>query len=211
MYGVLLRPLPWADADHLVRIWRSVPENPTLRGPLTYAEFERVAGLEMLAGTAAYGRREIHVVVGDTTARLDATSVTAGFGELLGLRPVYGRWLGDTSQGPEVVLSRQTAAQLFGQPEAAVGAVLAIEGEPHVVTGVLADADSLPPESAAWLLRASLSLEGGSMRFASLQVLARVAASSDEESLAAALEAVVAAVATYLPARNGKRLGSGDV
>jgi len=193
VYGVLLRPLPWTDADQLVRIWRSVPENPTMPGPLTDDEFERIAGLDMLDGAAAYGERQVRVVVGDATARLDATSATPGFGELLGLRPEYGRWLADTPEGPEIVLSHSTATQLFGEPEAAIGAVLAVEGEPHIITGVLAEADSLPPQSAAWLLRAPVSLQGATMSFASLHVLARVASSGARESLEAALDAVVAA------------------
>jgi len=194
VYGVLLRPLPWADADQLVTIRRAVPESPTMPGPLTDAEFERIADLGMLAGAAAYGDREIRVVAGDATARLDATSVTPGFNELLGLRPEHGRWLADAPEGPEIVLSHNTAAQLFGQPEAAIGTVLAVEGEPHVVTGVLADADSLPPQRAAWLLRSPVSLEGATMSFASLHVLARVPSSSDESSLAAALDAILSAV-----------------
>jgi len=194
VYGVLLRPLPWADAEQLVTIWRSVPDNPTMPGPLTDDEFVRVAELEMLAGAAAYGDRQVRVIVGDATARLDAAAVTPGFSELLGLRPEHGRWLADAPEGPEIVLSHHTATQLFGEPEAAVGAVLAVEGEPHVVTGVLADADSLPPQSAAWLLRAPVSFQGATMSFASLHVLARVASSSDRESLEAALDAVVAAV-----------------
>ncbi len=195
VYGVLLRPLPWADAGQLVTIWRSIPENPTAPGPLTDGEFERLAELEMLAGAAAYGERQVRVVVGDVTSRLDATPVTPGFGGLLGLRPEHGRWLADTpEEGPEIVLSSDTAARLFGLAEAAVGAVLEVEGEPHIVTGILATADSLPPQSAAWLLRAPVSLEGATMRFASLHVLARLAPSGDPESLQVALDAVVAAV-----------------
>ena len=193
VYGVLLRPLPWAESEQLVVIWRSAPENPSSRGPLTDDEFDRLAGLEVITGAAAHEQREIRLVVNDTTTRLAGASVSAGFGQLLGLQAQHGRWLADSPEAPEIVLARNTAAELFGQPSDAIGRSVVVDERPHTIVGVLADGDSFPAQSAAWLLRPALSATARSIGFASLTVIGRVQAGTDLGTVRATLDTVAAA------------------
>ena len=73
--------------------------------------------------------------------RVDGARVTAGWFEVLGLRPAVGRLIEprDEAVGAErvAVLSHTLALRTFGGPSAALGQTVQVEELPHVVVGVL--------------------------------------------------------------------------
>jgi hypothetical protein len=87
--GVLLRPLPYPEADRIVRIFyrsESFPKFPVNHFDLR--DFR--AGAKTFEGLAAYTHTDVQLSgVGDPV-KLTAFRVTAGFFQVLGLRPLAG-------------------------------------------------------------------------------------------------------------------------
>src|SRR5438067_4728663 len=80
VYGVLLRPLPYPDAERLVRVYEEhpgaprPPGEPPLSNTTMYAWRARTQTLE---GLAAYYAHEYTVVIGGETIRLHGADVSA--------------------------------------------------------------------------------------------------------------------------------------
>ena len=142
---LLLKPLPFRDADRLVWI-----ENTGQTG-LSGKTF-RVAGYEALAretrsfdGMTAYfaffGYGSYTLTGSGDPERLVGVDIAPGFLELLGVRPQIGRgFAGDEwkDNGPKAALLTPGLWQRrFGGDPSIVGRAVTINGEPYLVTGVL--------------------------------------------------------------------------
>jgi predicted permease len=151
---LLLRPLPFPDADRLV--W--VGQNPDggFTGETgqvaalgqTYRvaaleEFTRgVGAFEALSGYFAYfGYEGVVLGTGPDAERVDGTDVAPGFLELLGVTPALGRlFLPDevTPDGPDaVVISDGLWQRRFARDPGVIGRTVAVNGRPATITGVL--------------------------------------------------------------------------
>ncbi len=138
--GVLLRPLPYPEADRLVAIYEQ--NSPSNRWPLSVVDyqaieaqsrsFESVSGLARGRGVLAGEGRPERVRVG---------WVTAAWFETLGVRPAEGRGFRSEEERPGAervaVVSRSFAERHFGRGVDAVGRTLVLDGASHTVIGVL--------------------------------------------------------------------------
>jgi hypothetical protein len=85
-YGVLMRPLPWPDADRLVRITETREGSTRRYGPITtnatyLAWKDNPATLE---GIAAYGNEYVTLGNGDDVERVLIVRTTAGLFRIAG-------------------------------------------------------------------------------------------------------------------------------
>ncbi len=154
--GVLLRPLPYAEPERLVRI-----EHLSARGedgrmglsPLNLVEdLVPVRSLARRAawssGTAALGGEGApeHVRVGYATASLLP---------VLGVSPALGRWFlpDEEQQGQHrrIVLSHGLWTRRFGGDASALGRSVLLDAEPFIVVGVLPPGLELPDSCDAWV------------------------------------------------------------
>ena len=99
--GTLLRPLPFPNADRLVRVYEASNENGARGGSMNLSE-QTVRqwgehGGEIFEGLAAATGINVTVgSVGSNPARsVQAAQVTSNFFSVLGLPPVLGRNIGD--------------------------------------------------------------------------------------------------------------------
>jgi putative ABC transport system permease protein len=143
---LVLRPLPYADAERLVWIYT---DSPPYRFNFSVADlqalqeeqhsFEHVGALRLVSRTFTSGDGELGEV-----ERLSVWEVTPGFLEVLGLAPVVGR----TAAGEEslagapgtVVVGASFASTrlgIDGDLGAAVGATIELDDLPYRVIGVL--------------------------------------------------------------------------
>ena len=88
--------------------------------------------------------------------RITAVPVSASFGDVLGVRPQVGRLFSpdeDRAGNAEryIVLSDGLWRSRFGGDDRIVGRVLALNGEPHVVTGVMPPRFDFPGGAEAWV------------------------------------------------------------
>jgi putative ABC transport system permease protein len=137
--GVLLKPLPYVEADRLMYAYRTQP--PIGRGPVSPAawlDFETQQ--QVFDVFAGYFGQSANISNDGGTERVAGQRVTGRFFELFGLKPLHGRFLQPSDDQPDsspvVVLSHALWAERFGGDPAAVGRTLKINGETHVVIGV---------------------------------------------------------------------------
>jgi len=134
VYSVLIKPLPYPNADELVRIRSRAPGinvddlQASSNMYLTYREENRTfasIGLWQAADATLTARGE--------PERVRALRVTDGTLQALGVQPMRGRLFtdqehGPTAEGPEpIVLSHAFWQRRFGGDEAAVGRELSID------------------------------------------------------------------------------------
>ena len=156
-YGVLARPLPWPDADRLVRIWEtrdggrnSLPNIVTNRTWMQWADGPDT--VEALAGWAG----SAHVTMGPDGEgrRVLAVPVTASLFPVLGVRPALGRVFDVPAAGDlprEVLLSHGLWRSDLGADPGIVGRPLTIDGETYRVAGVMPEGFYFPtPEVRLW-------------------------------------------------------------
>ncbi|MBA3496172.1 MAG: ABC transporter permease [Gemmatimonadales bacterium] len=148
--GVLLRPLPYANADRIANIWNDFGEGaqslPAV-SPLDFRDYQlRSRTFESFAAASAgnvVGLRGNLTGEGEPE-RVDLTTVTANFFPLFGVTPQYGRnFLAEEEvpNGPHVVmLSDRLWRRRYGADPRVVGSTIQVDGIGHTVVGIL------PPE-----------------------------------------------------------------
>jgi predicted permease len=164
---VLLRPLSFSDPDRLVRIWELTRDGDRFSFSAPNYLDLRVQS-RTLAATAAYSHvagTRVLATARSEPQRINAVPVSASLGDVLGVRPQIGRMFSsdeDRAGNAEryVVLSDGLWRTRFGGDGQIVGRILALDGEPHVVTGVMPPRFDFPGGADAWVpLTASAGTE----------------------------------------------------
>ena len=136
---VLLRPLPYPDADRLVTV-----ENGSHSGPL-FREMETLASVERwAAGT----NLDVNLIGEGRPQRLAEARVSSDFFDLLGAVAQRGRLLDgpDFAVTNRVVVSAGAWRRIWGEDPSLVGRSIEIDGDAATVVGVLS-AEFQPPEA----------------------------------------------------------------
>jgi len=141
--ATFLRPLPFPNAGRLVAVYLMPPERIEFKdsNPLTPLEFQRVrnevVSLERIEGIWASSR----AVGGDSEPEaIPAGRVSAGFFAMFGGHPAIGRVFTDeevVADEKVVVLGQNLWQRRFGGDPQAVGRTMIVDGEPHVIVGVM--------------------------------------------------------------------------
>ncbi|MDF1505954.1 ABC transporter permease, partial [Roseisolibacter sp. H3M3-2] len=140
--GVLLKPLPFADAGRLVSLAHRAPganlERVNQGAPtyFTYLDHQRV-----FEGIGAWDTRQVSITGRAEPERVEALAVSAATLPLLGVRPTLGRLFTRDEDAPgappRVVLTHGAWQRWFGGAADAVGRTVAIDGAVAEVVGVL--------------------------------------------------------------------------
>jgi predicted permease len=156
--SVLLRPLPYPDAERIVSIetlWTDTGRSsPDVSGPDFLDWQRRSDAFEAIA--ASYGNTDDVVVVGDRAVFANDRYVTLGFFAVFGQAASAGRLLAeqDVPQGdaePTVaVVAHDWATRHFGSAAAAVGRTISVYGRPLEIVGVAAPGFRYPGATDLW-------------------------------------------------------------
>jgi predicted permease len=156
--AVLLRPLPFEEPERLVRIFtHSGDGEPFEVSPGKFYSWQRDA--RSFDGMAMYqccgNFRELALTGRGSARTVRATTVSAGFFEVVRARPALGRVFQpdeDTPAGRHVVVlsDRFWRAELGGQPDV-IGRTVQLNDEPYTVVGVMPATASM----ASWTGMAS--------------------------------------------------------
>lgn len=141
--SLLLRPLPFAEADQLITMVNLYPragvtdqKNGAASGDL----FDRAGKMPAVAEHALYRFFEFPIDRGGVPQQVRGLGVSAGFLPLLRVRPAEGRWFnGDEEQpgrGSVVILTSGFAHGLFGEQQA-TGQKLKLGNCDCLIVGVL--------------------------------------------------------------------------
>lgn len=143
--AVLLRPLPYADPDRLVRVWSAFPEDDRELGttsPLDLDDWrEQATAFDAIAGYPRITMSGFVMTGGESPDEITTTHVTEDFFEVFGVPARSGRTLqnADHEEGSNrvVVLSHSAFSQRFGADPGIVGSTRTINGEPFIIVGVM--------------------------------------------------------------------------
>ncbi len=137
---VLLRPLPFPDADRLVTIWETEPHYS--RGELSPANFRDWKNQsKSFEAFGAYSSLQVNLAGQGEPEALNGEIMTADVLPLLGVKPVLGRWFSaedDRHGAPCTVLMSYSLWQArFGGSASAVGSKVLLDDEPCTLIGVM--------------------------------------------------------------------------
>jgi putative ABC transport system permease protein len=147
VHGVLLKSLPYSDADRLYRIRTLYPDGTPYS--LSAPDFASIRqDTTALDGVEAYAQ-SVYTLLGAGEAReIIGARVSDGLFAMLGFRTVAGRMFGRDAHQPGrdgvVVLHHGFWQRQFSGDPAVVGRTLSLAGRPYTVVGVLAAGAKLP-------------------------------------------------------------------
>jgi predicted permease len=143
--AVLLRPLPFDDADRLVRLFHTPPQTSfpgILRfsvSPANFLDWKRDS--RSFEGMAAYNGRGMTLTGSGEPEMVTAGRIGPGFFEIVRGRPVLGRvFLAEehaAGRNHVVVLSEAFWKKHLGGAADAVGRALTLDGESYTIVGVM--------------------------------------------------------------------------
>ena len=206
VYGVLLRPLPYPNADRLVRVWEEHPGGTAIAGSrwisnrTYYAWTERPRTVDVLGGFGSY---ETTIAIGDDQVRTFGAEVSPALLAAIGARTSHGRLFSqaEAEQGASrvVLLSDALWRDSFNADPSMVGRSITIDGEPNTIVGVLQPDFSFPDRRARfwtpYVVQRVSSDPALSQRTSGLSAIARLAPGA----AAAQVEAEGTAAARSVP------------
>ena len=143
VYGVLLRPLPYRDADRLVVIQgeKDFSTGPRLMN-YSAAELEDFTGsLRAFSSVALTGANGFTLRGADGVEPIGGSTVSGTFFDTVGTAPLIGRLLGDEAE-PNIVISERMWRRRFGGQADVLGQTLSLSAsanniETYTIVGVL--------------------------------------------------------------------------
>jgi putative ABC transport system permease protein len=154
--AMLLRPLPYPDADRLVMLWekkRDLPNQENIVAPANLLDWRaRTRTLEQLA---MFRLQRVSLTGSGEPVEIQSHSVDREFFPALRIKPHRGRLLtaaDDRPGAPKVlVISYRLWQQRFGGDEALIGQSLRVNAAPATVVGVLPqEFQFMGPQVDAW-------------------------------------------------------------
>jgi predicted permease len=155
--AVLIRPLPYADADRLVALHHTAPGwNIASAGmsEATYDYYRRHARL--IEDVAVYNENAVNLTDGDASERVPVAMVSPGVMKVLGVRPALGHAFGDTDAADgrayvTVMLGHDLWTRRYGADPNIIGRLIYANNKPLEVIGVMPPGFGFPTrETAIW-------------------------------------------------------------
>ncbi|HJZ88888.1 MAG TPA: ABC transporter permease, partial [Polyangia bacterium] len=203
---VLLRPLPYADADRLVMVWAH--------------DFRTVEGKMPVAPADYADWRAQSRSFTDIAASSDAVFNLTGVGEpemiiayafapetfrLLGVRPALGRVFEAADGDHVVVLSHDFWQRRFGSDPGLLGRTITLDQESYTVIGVMPPAFHHPGKVELWVPLVIPPKIAHSREATMLRLLARLAPGVSIEQARAEMAGIAARLAQAYPDSNRYR------
>jgi putative ABC transport system permease protein len=151
--SVLLRPLPYPDAERLVVIRHPVPyAGPDARWEMSPHGFMLFQDRnDVFDAMGAYVPNSYNMSLDGTPDRARGAQVSASIFATLGARPAAGRLLTDSDNAPGaasvVVLGHDFWQRRFAGDPAIIGSVVSLNGNPYEVVGVTEAGLGLPRQT----------------------------------------------------------------
>ncbi len=154
--AVLLRPLPYPEADRIVSLHESTPDQASVALSFPdYLDWRRDNTVfENLAVSRTDGD-SLSGVNGRTAEHIGVSYVTANFFPVIGLTPQLGRTFTEDEDrvgGPAlVVISDSLWLRIFQRDPAVLGRAINLHNRPFTIIGVMPPALTSPQQTDAWV------------------------------------------------------------
>ena len=155
--AVLLDPLPYPQADRLVRIWEANPGKGIARerpSPVTFHDFREQN--ESFAGLTGWWHPDLNLTTDEgEPERIAAINATDDFFDVLGTPPILGRGFlsgEDESGKPRLaVIGYGVWQRRFGGAEDVLERTVQLDGVPYSIVGVMPPGFDFPDQTEIWL------------------------------------------------------------
>ncbi len=140
---VLLRSLPFPQADRLTMVWETAPQHPgDERQVHSYADYlDLRTQNHTFAAMAAYSDASVIWGTGEESEDVPGLAVTSDIFSVLGTPPLFGRGFSRADEKPEaervVVLSYSFWQRRFAADPHVLGKKVTVSGHPATITGVM--------------------------------------------------------------------------
>ncbi len=207
---VLMRPLPFAAPDALVKVWQDQTSRGYSRMELSPGNFEDWrAQSSSFDSMSAYAAASVNAMTPGGPVRLDAVQVSATLFQTLGVSAATGRALvaadGAASATPPVVLSDHVWRSLFAAAPEVAGTTITLNGTAHVVVGVMPPWFEFPTRDVdVWLPLRFTPEDLADRANVYLRVVARLRPDVTIAQARADLNVVAAGLARAFPEANDK-------
>jgi len=160
VHAVLLRSLPYTDADRLVMVWETRRSNPSGQNVINLGNFfDWKEQNRVFEDMAAFRGASVNLTSGGEPEEIPSQIATTGLFDILGVNPILGRTFapdeGKPGQPGVVVISFGLWQRRFGGDPRIIGRKLILSGNEATVIGVMpagfnwsVNAGSLTPEKA---------------------------------------------------------------
>jgi predicted permease len=195
--GVLLRPLPYQNADQLVRIWSANQETGQQYLETSYQDFQQFkqqsrAFVAMAA--FSYAPRVLRDEQGEPI-HITLARVSDSFCSVLSISPALGRdFLPEELQqsGHSVMLSYRLWQSRYAANPGILGHMVLIDDKPHTVVGVMPPGTSYPRTADLWRPLTEAEKQDDD---AELSIIARLAPGVTLEQAAAEVSTIAQQIA----------------
>jgi predicted permease len=152
---VLLRPLPYRDADRLINVVRKF--RPGINASMSVPEFTAIRQASLLDATSVYDLMGPGMNLSGSGApeQVRAVHVSEAYFRLFGVKPVMGRTFApeeDRPGGPPLaIITHGLWTRRFGEDPGMIGRTIRLNSEPFTVIGVLGPDFAGEPETDLFL------------------------------------------------------------
>ena len=211
---LMLRPLPYPNADRIVTLWQNTARDRSARDEVAPGNFfdwrERTTAFTQVAAADPYAYSLI--TPDGRPEAVFAARVTEGFFDILGIEAYRGQLLSPEHHRPRAgnfaVISYGLWQRRFGGNAGLIGSSMSLDGDPFVVVGVLPpDFDlgmlqDVPGERSVWVARQEEGWERRERTSGWWSVIARLKPGVSLEQARADLSRVAGSLAAEQPATN---------
>lgn len=199
--AVLLRPLPFAEPDRMVRVWETPPEGHNPTTTFTFLDWKKQDGI--FAALSVEQPLRAALTAGGDPVRLAGARVSTDYFDVFGVKARLGRLFapGEDQPGatPVVVLSYATWQTQFAGDPNVLNRELTLDGERHKIIGVLPQGSFDREETRFWkpLIFAPDQMNRGQHW---LHVIGRLRSGVSLEEAQARMNTLRASLAPVMPA-----------
>jgi predicted permease len=209
VYQILLRPLPYPDADRLVFIWNSYPLMGLDQASVSIPDYiDRKTQAPAIEDATLFMNRSLNLAESGQAIQVRGLAVTPSFFSTLQRQPALGRPFNEAEAVPgadrSVILAHGLWQARFGGDASIVGRDIRINAEPYKVVGILPRDFELPGREIGALVPFAftpqqMSDDGRGNEFSQMIARLRPGASIDEVNTQ--MKTIVARVMERIPAR----------
>ena len=155
--GVLLRPLPFPDAERIISIESKNPAAGISQSGVSFLDFtDWSQQTDLFASSGAYWTGEAHLGSdGAESERVPRAGVTSGFFSVLELQPILGRaFVPEDDNGyPQTVaiISHGLWKRRFGSDPNVIGKQVLLSGSSMSIIGVMPPGFEYPEQTQLWV------------------------------------------------------------
>ncbi len=200
--GIVLRPLPYPEADRLVRVFEIVPQYGRFSvAPANFFDWRQQN--EVFERIAAYAPGTETFTGGDNPERIPMASVSWNTFDLLGVSPELGRSFRAEEDQPQhdgvIVLSHGSWQRRFGGDAGVLGRTITLGGQPTTIVGVMPPGFYFPNREAEFWRPIALNPVNATRGGHYLSVIARLAPGVSKEQASAGMRTIAERLARDYP------------